>query len=196
MRESSGLFVGAGPRPARAVLWGAKAARPGGRALQSVSQRAGGHTGPPLRRKTDHPHNQDRSPHPPQCAHWGTFPQGKAFGRLIAAPTVHRKPAGVRFKNPPSSVTASPCPPTPFGLRPFPPDRGNRPSPLEGEGYLHRERWLGKLRRGCGTAAVKIFNPPGPLWARKKPHPSTPDFARRKCFAPFRRASLVMGDRG
>ena len=20
-------------------------------------------------------------PHPPQCAHWGTFPQGKAYGR-------------------------------------------------------------------------------------------------------------------
>ena len=25
-----------------------------------------------------------RSPHPPQCAHWGTFPQGKAWHRVIA----------------------------------------------------------------------------------------------------------------
>ena len=32
--------------------------------------------------------------------------------------------------------------------------------------------------------------------ARKKPHSSTPNFARRKLSAPFRRASLVMGDRG
>src|SRR5699024_4896354 len=30
----------------------------------------------------------------------------------------------------------------------------------------------------------------------EKPHPSTPDFARRKCSAPFRRVSLVMGTGG
>ena len=96
------------------------------------------------------------------CFANATFPQGKAFGRLIAAPTVHRKPVGARFKNPPSSVTASPCPPTPFGLRPFPPDRGNRPSPLEGEGYLYRERWLRKLRRKHGTAPKANFANAGP----------------------------------
>src|SRR5699024_196694 len=30
-------------------------------------------------------------PHPPKCAHWGTFPpRGKACGRLIAAPTANQ----------------------------------------------------------------------------------------------------------
>ena len=76
-------------------------------------------------------------------------------GRLIAAPTggtclrragEDTRPYGGSWKLPlvwagvcvprghphPSGLTASP--PTPFGLRPFPPDRGNRPSPLEGEG--------------------------------------------------------------
>ena len=77
-------------------------------------------------------------------------------GRLIAAPTggaclrragEDTRPYGGSWKLPlvwagvcvprghphPSGLTASP--PTPFGLRPFPPDRGNRPSPLEGEGF-------------------------------------------------------------
>ena len=29
--------------------------------------------------RTKRQRNRDRSPHPPQCAHWGTFPQGKAI---------------------------------------------------------------------------------------------------------------------
>ena len=41
------------------------------------------------------------------------------------------------------------------------------PSPLEGEGYLYRERWLGKLRRRSGTAPKADFANTGPLWARK-----------------------------
>ena len=36
------------------------------------------------------------------------------------------------------------------------------PSPLEGEGYLYRERWLRKLRRKSGTAPSEIFANPGP----------------------------------
>ena len=82
------------------------------------------------------------------------------------------------------------------------------PSPLEGEGWAgghvgpplrretNRDHWLGKLRRKSGTAPRADFANAGPLWARKKPHSSTPNFARRKLSAPFRRASLVMGDRG
>ena len=110
-------------------------------------------------------------------------------GRLIAAPTggaclrragEDTRPYGGSWKLPlvwagvcvprghphPSGLTASP--PTPFGLRPFPPDRGNRPSPLEGEGFGRpqgsplrrkpdRKRWLGKARRRGGTASVPIF---------------------------------------
>ena len=57
------------------------------------------------------------------------------------------------------------------------------PSPLEGEGYLYRERWLGKLRRRKRTAPKADFANAGPLWARTGPHPRTPDSARRKGFA-------------
>ncbi len=31
------------------------------------------------------------------------------------------------------------------------------PSPLEGEGYLYRGRWLGKLRRKSGTAQKPLL---------------------------------------
>ena len=41
------------------------------------------------------------------------------------------------------------------------------PSPLEGEGYLYRERWLGKLRRRSGTAPTPIFANPGPSGPEK-----------------------------
>ena len=87
-------FVGAGPRPARPVLRGAKAARPGGRALQSVLQRAGGHTGPSL--------------------------QLKRTTLITGSVPLIRLACG-----------QPPYPFCPFGI--FPPDRGNKPSPL-GEG--------------------------------------------------------------
>ena len=72
----------------------------------------------------------------------------------------------------PSGLTASP--PTPFGLQPFPPDRGNRPSP-KGEGLratarvaptqeTNRERWFGKPRRKSGTAPTPIFHKPRAQW--------------------------------
>ena len=42
----------------------------------------GGHMGPPLQKVLDLP------PHPPQCAHWGTFPpRGRLSGRTMCAPT-------------------------------------------------------------------------------------------------------------
>ena len=64
-----------------------------------------------------------------------------AVGKVTRRPQAAKSPAyNERSPNPvPSSVTASPCRlslsplslrdiiPTPFGLRPFPPDRGNRP---------------------------------------------------------------------
>ena len=82
----------------------------------------------------------------------------------------------------PSGLTASP--PTPFGLQPFPPDRGNRPSP-KGEGF-----WAAKGRPygGKRPGSVGSANPgaeaephqsqfssrSGPQWGRTGPHPSTP----------------------
>ena len=29
---------------------------------------------------------QDRTPHPPQCAHWGTFPQGEGLYKKQKTP--------------------------------------------------------------------------------------------------------------
>ena len=51
----------------------------------------------------------------------------------------------------PSGLTASP--PTPFGLRPFPPDRGNRPSPLEGEGFRATARVAPTAKTGLKALA-------------------------------------------
>ena len=61
----------------------------------------------------------------------GTFPLvgGRLCGRhRCTAPTGRTKQQGDRgWSSHPSGLAASP--PTPFGLQPFPPDRGNRPSP-------------------------------------------------------------------
>ena len=70
-----------------------------------------------------------------------TLRRRAAVGKVTRRPQAAKSPAyNERSPNPaPSSVTASPCRlslsplslrdiiPTPFGLRPFPPDRGNRP---------------------------------------------------------------------
>ena len=70
-----------------------------------------------------------------------TLRRRAAMGKVTRRPQAAKSPAyNERSPNPaPSSVTASPCRlslsplslrdiiPTPFGLRPFPPDRGNRP---------------------------------------------------------------------
>ena len=61
---------------------------------------------------------QNLPPHPPQCAHWGTFPPG---GRRMGG---HMGPPIRRIQ--------------------------------------HRERLLGKSRRGNETAAAAIFADPGP----------------------------------
>ena len=129
--------------------------------------------------------------------------KGKAFGRLIAAPTEHTKdcpgnivgagprPARQVWGN--SRDTAGGAHPrvASFGLRPIHlqplpykitgalPDLG-RGGPWASRQDSDRERWLRKLRRRSGTSPKADFANTGPLWARKKPHPSTPDFARRK----------------
>ena len=70
-----------------------------------------------------------------------TLRRRAAMGKVTRRPQAAKSPAyNERSPKPaPSSVTASPCRlslsplslrdiiPTPFGLRPFPPDRGNRP---------------------------------------------------------------------
>ena len=74
---------------------------------------AGGHIGPPLRVKQTALNNRDRSPHPPR------------YARHLSL----------------SSLLLRDIIPTPFGLRPFPPDRGNRP--------LDKGSWpQGKARAG------------------------------------------------
>ena len=94
----------------------------------------------------------------------------------------------------PSGLTASP--PTPFGLQPFPPDRGNRPSP-KGEGFwAAKGRPYGENRTGSVNSArpgadakpqqLQFPSRSGPQWGRTGPHPSTPDFARRKFSAHFK----------
>ena len=104
------------------------------------------------------------------AAHWAT----RRGGRLRSHPHLSR------FA----------CLPTPFGLRPFPPDRGNRPSP-KGEGLratarvaptqeTNRERWFGKPRRRSGTASVPIFFPLRPPVGPDGMAPNHSDFARRK----------------
>ena len=45
---------------------------------------------------------------------------------------------------------------------------------------LGKYRWFGRARRGSGTVPAANFTNPGPQWARKETHPSTPGFARRK----------------
>ena len=72
------------------------------------------------------------------------------------------------------------CLPTPFGLRPFPPDRGNRPSPLEGEGFQAADsrpyeetgafRNIGRGRSQTGPRAA--------TWGR----PYWVTFSQRKAF--------------
>ena len=55
-------------------------ARPGGRALQaSEPMGAGRPSVPPLRVERTALITGAVPPHPPQCAHWGTFPWGKAY---------------------------------------------------------------------------------------------------------------------
>ena len=73
---------------------------------------------------------------------WAARPGGRALRASCstedrrphgAAPTVETDRPYNQGRSPhPSRPAASP--PTPFGLRPFPPDRGNRPSP-KGEGF-------------------------------------------------------------
>ena len=116
--ELSGLFVGAGPRPARkrgiplpcGMAW---AAHPGGRALRALWSTEGGRVRTPAPAKYG-----DLSGLSVGAGHWparrrplaahlirplrGHLPlKGKAFGRLIAAPTVHRKPVGAHSMRPP-----------------------------------------------------------------------------------------------
>ena len=63
-----------------------------------------------------------RSPSGSLVTFWPSRKSLAARGRRNLS--AHNRP---NPKSAPASVTASPCPPTPFGLRPFPPDRGNRP---------------------------------------------------------------------
>ena len=66
-------------------------------------------------------------PHPPQCAHWGTFPLegGRLGGRLIAAPTAPFEPFGTDGSG--TCAEGGDLPPHPPRIR-------SAPSP-QGEGF-------------------------------------------------------------
>ena len=68
-----------------------------------------------------------------------------------------------------------PYPFCPFGT--FPPDRGNRPSPL-GEG-LRSGALAQHTQAQSENRTSSKFGPPRPQWGRKKTQASTPNFARR-----------------
>ena len=61
---------------------------------------------------------------------------------------------------------------------------------------LGKYRWFGRARRGSGTVPATNFTNPGPQWARKETHPSTPGFARREDSAHSRESTPVNGGPG
>ena len=61
--------------------------------------------GPAPTGRTKQRHNQRRSPHPVQCTHWTTFPQGKAFGRPQGSPLRITSRFGGGGKPPPYKVS-------------------------------------------------------------------------------------------
>ena len=114
--RGEGLRAGLGPARGRGtplpcgMAW---AARPGGRALRALWSTEGGRVRTPAPAKYG-----DLSGLSVGAGHWPARrrplaahlirplrghlpPKGKAFGRLIAAPTVHRKPVGAHSMRPP-----------------------------------------------------------------------------------------------
>ena len=75
----------------------------------------------------------------------------------------------------PSRRRRAPYPFCPFGT--FPPDRGDRPSPL-GEG-LRSGALAQHTQAQSENRTSSKFGPPRPQWGRKKTQASTPNFARR-----------------
>ena len=96
----------------------------------------------------------------------------------------------------PSGLTASP--PTPFGLRPFPPDRGNRPSPLEGEGLRAADsRPYGGKRAGSLARQSQAQE-----WNRTSPNfpptqaPSGAGWNRTQALLILRAGRILLASRG
>ena len=102
-------------------------------------------------------------PHPPRFARHLPL-KGKACGRLIAAPTVHRKPVGAHSMRPPGVRSGSTG--RPHGAAPtadteaVPHFVGNGPKPTRRS--QTSRHLLGKARRGCGIASAAILEQPGP----------------------------------
>ena len=102
-------------------------------------------------------------PHPPRFARHLSL-KGKACGRLIAAPTVYRKPVGAHSMRPPGVRSGSTG--RPHGAAPtadteaVPHFVGNGPKPTRRS--QTSRHLLGKARRGCGIASAAILEQPGP----------------------------------
>ena len=131
-------------------------------------------------RETDRPNNWGRSPHPPRIRS-APSPKGEGFwatkGHPLFLQGIAEMPVGADLCVRPDD--REPCTTgADTQVRPYSPPETSRgafqepilirhgfavpPSPLEGEGYLYRKRWLGKLRRRSGTAPAAIFANPGP----------------------------------
>ena len=142
-------------------------------------------------------------PHPPQCAHWGTFPlEGGRLGGRSGMP-----PLQSGWKPAPSSASHS--------LGTFPPrgrlsgDRKGRPyggygsssiflvgaGPRPARQDSYRERWLGKPRRRYWTAPAAFFAPPGPSGPAGIQTDHS-DFARRKRCTAYQEVVPRNGVRG
>ena len=85
-------------------------------------------------------------PHPPQCAHWGTFPLegGRLGGRLIAAPTAPFEPFGTGGSG--TCAEGGDLPPHPPRIR-------SAPSP-QGEGF----RATARVAPAADTEAAAFFS--------------------------------------
>ena len=127
-----------------------------------------------------------------------------ARGRTLCAPTVETVcPHNQDLFPHPSGLTASP--PTPFGLQPFPPDRGNRLSPKGERFWAAKGRSYGENRTGSVNSArpgadakpqqLQFPSRSGPQWGRTEPHPSTPVLGAGNVL-PTSRGNPVTGVRG
>ena len=126
---------------------------------------------------------------------WGSSCAVGGGGRLIAAPTAENGPSHNQGRSPhPSGLRPAPLPLLAFSHFPL---SGGIGLPLKGKACgrprgspLHKKQTgsVGSANPGAEAEPQQsqFSSRSGPQWGRMGPHPSTPDFARRKCSAHFK----------